>query len=307
MDYNEYLPKKVDSLEEIRKRLFGDPLTINRRIDPATGNTLMGSGATQYEILKPRAGTGFQPDSAYSEGSRWEREGSEKPGHLSRYLPEGLIASGIRAKVDQNPGKLDWDEGDLNAADRLLGITPQDFKNRVLDQRRQELQTEYGNTLKGLALPSVQHGWSEKDVENMILRRNLDKDAIRADKLEFNKQVNLAQQNLSEIISRQNQSALAQRAQDIERYDRLKNDILNRAYQEERDELAQQNLIAERNERIRLIEEQNRQSREQYEENMAFKRDKFDEDNRRYNEGITGNRVNAGLNALMSLFGGIFA
>ena len=306
MDYNEYLPKKVDSLEDIRKRLFGDQLTINRRIDPATGNTLMGSGANQYEIIKPSVGTGFQPDSAYSEGSRWEREGSEKPGAHSRYLPEGLIASGIRAKVDQNPGKLDWDEGDLGLADRALGITPQDFKNRALDLRRQELQTEYGNTLKGLGLPSVQHGWSKADVENMILKRNNEKDSIRKEKVDFNNQVNRARQNLSEIIAMRNQSALAQRRQDIERYDMLKNDIQNRAYQEGRDELAQQNLIAERNERIRLIEEQNRQSREQYDENMAFKRDQFDEDKRRYDDRIRGSRVNTGLSALMDFFTGLF-
>ncbi len=293
----ELYPNQVDGILIPNQRIAND----------GSGDTLLGSGVNEYRLIKPRVGPGIQPLSAYSPKSANSRYTREEQQAERSWIPEGIIGAGIRQKVEQNPGKFDFTEDDIDLKDTMLGIKPIDLNNRAYDLERIRLQSIYGNQLRDAKIPAVLHGELEPDIIRKLEKVNLGKENARTDKRQYTKDLNTANREIGQLQQQRMAAAIGEARILRRSYDDRVAKIEDNAYREKAAEIAQQNLIADREGQIALAEHANKIAYQQHQENLAFKRDQWEEKTRQYNDNKMGNKVDLGIAALATIFGGLFA
>ncbi len=158
-----------------------------------------------------------------------------------------------------------------------------------------------GNPLKATI------GHSDELNSTIIAKFNRDKHARKVDTRRFKQNVRDARQYLqdkdeaSKTMGKQEQRYYdTQRLAEMTRLQEaaMREDQYNTNMEWEKEKY-QQNILQQQAQQLELTR--------QHQENLDFKRDQWEEANRRYNDNKMGNKVNLGISALATILGGLFA
>tara|TARA_Y100001973_G_C5159502_1_gene312732 strand:+ start:365 stop:1333 length:969 start_codon:yes stop_codon:yes gene_type:complete len=231
--------------------------------------------------------------------------------HLKYLAIQGLIDNQEKKLGGRIKGQ--WDTDDLGWYAKTMGVTPRNLedaeKTRDLetnqdrwnaDLRRNNVRDVDGNLVR------AQWGDTKESIQHKIdLKLAQDRVADSSDNVAgaiAKAKIGVAQRN-----EQSRREALGLYRQDQQFQLQALHNAQQAAIQEEQfnKQLAFQK--EQRKQEIIRAQAQEAMQLQQHQDNLALRRDQFEEEKRRYNQEIGSSRVNAGLSALMSLFGGIFA